>query len=86
MLGNHVPATALVAKGPLNTWMGPVQSPFGFHIVQVQSRLASGPPDFATVRAQVRDDYVADARKAANEAQLKTLRRRYRVKVAGLEQ
>jgi hypothetical protein len=69
---------------PIGAWQGPVLSPYGWHIVKVTARHAAPSTAFETVRAQVRDAWLADRRAEANAAFLRDLRKRYRVVVAGI--
>ena len=71
---------------PLGTWVGPVRSPFGWHLIRVESRPAPQPVAFDSVRDRVREDLAADRRKTAADAFLARLRTRYRVRVAGVTQ
>jgi peptidyl-prolyl cis-trans isomerase C len=69
---------------PIGTWQGPVLSPYGWHIVKVTARRQPAATAFESVRAQVRDAFLADRRAEANAAFLRDLRKRYRVVVAGV--
>jgi parvulin-like peptidyl-prolyl isomerase len=69
---------------PIGTWQGPVLSPYGWHIVKVTARRQPPAVSFESVRAQVRDAFLADRRAEANAAFLRDLRKRYRVVVAGV--
>jgi peptidyl-prolyl cis-trans isomerase C len=71
-------------KAPEGVWVGPVASPFGVHLLRVEARHASQTPSFDTVRAEVRSAWIAERRKANNEAYLKGLRKKYRVVIAGV--
>jgi peptidyl-prolyl cis-trans isomerase C len=73
----------LVADAPPGRWAGPVQSPFGFHIVRVESRTAPETPPFEEVQDRVRENYLAAQRRIKNEAFLQKLRQKYRVEIAG---
>ena len=68
---------------PVGRWSGPIQSPYGWHIVWIESRKPRAAPDFEAVKDQVKDAYLAEARKHANADFLAELRKRYRVVVAG---
>lgn len=68
---------------PVGSWSGPVQSPYGWHLVRLESRKPRYAQPFEAVKDQVRDAYLADARKRANADFLAKLRKRYRVEVAG---
>ncbi|HEV2531990.1 peptidylprolyl isomerase [Phenylobacterium sp.] len=72
-----------VRIAPLGTWIGPVPSAYGFHVVRVEGRQGATTARFETVRDEVRDAWLADRRAAANAAFLDSLRKRYRVVVAG---
>ncbi len=69
---------------PVGTWQGPVLSPYGWHIVKVTQRRQAAATAFEAVRHQVRDAWLADRRREANAAFLHSLRKRYRVVVAGV--
>ncbi|WP_309605910.1 peptidylprolyl isomerase [Phenylobacterium sp.] len=69
---------------PVGTWQGPVLSPYGWHIVKVTARRKAAATAFEAVRDQVRDAWLAERRGAANAAFLHSLRKRYRVVVAGV--
>ena len=68
---------------PLQTWSGPVRSPFGVHILLVEGRADPVVPPFEAVRDQVLQNALAEERRARNETFLRRLRERYRVVVAG---
>lgn len=70
-------------EAPLGTWIGPVPSPYGLHLVRVEARQGADVAAFDSVRSDVRDAWIAERRAANNAAFLKTLRQRYRVVVAG---
>lgn len=73
-----------VAQAPLGTWMGPVRSRLGLHLVNVARRTPPATPGFEQVRAQVRDDLLADRRKRVAENELIALRAKYHVEVANI--
>lgn len=66
------------------TWVGPVASPYGLHLLRVELRLAPEIPPLASVRSEVRAAWLAERREANNRASLERLRRHYRVEIAGL--
>ena len=70
-------------EGPVGVWSGPFQSPYGWHLIKIESRKPRSVPSFETVKDQVKEAYLADARKRANSDFLVKLRKRYRVVVAG---
>lgn len=72
-----------VQTAPIGQWVGPVQSAYGLHLIRVESRSGAAVAPFESVRADVRDDWLAEQRAANNTAFLAGLRKRYRVVVAG---
>ncbi len=66
---------------PLNQWQGPIESPFGTHMVRVSEKIEGHAPDLAEVRAEVRSEWLERQRRQANEDFYKSLRSRYTVKV-----
>ena len=74
-----------LTNAPIGAWAGPVSTPYGWHLVKVSARAAAGQAAFDSVKPQVRDALVAERRAEANAAFLKSLRKRYRVVVAGVD-
>jgi peptidyl-prolyl cis-trans isomerase C len=72
-----------VQAAPLNSWVGPIASAYGLHLVRVTGRQGAEVAPFEAVRQDVRDAWLADRRAANNTAFLARLRQRYRVEVAG---
>lgn len=68
---------------PVGRWSGPIQSPYGWHLVWIESRKPRAAADFEAVKDQVKDAYLAEARKHANADFLAKLRKRYRIEIAG---
>jgi hypothetical protein len=86
LLRDYGPAfVKTLETAPIGAWAGPVPSPFGWHLVQVEARRAPPAVSFESVRDQVREAYLADRRAQANAAFMKGLRQRYRVVVAGVD-
>lgn len=85
LLRDYGPEFAKAARdAPLGTWVGPVASPYGVHLIQVQNRLASEILPLASVRAEVLDAWMADQRQAKNRAFRQGLRKTYKVEIVGL--
>ena len=76
--------TEAARAASLGAWVGPVASPYGMHLIQVQARLASETLPFAQVRAEVLDAWMAEQRQIRNRAFRQGLRKRYKVEIAGL--
>jgi peptidyl-prolyl cis-trans isomerase C len=71
-------------SAPLMTWVGPVNSPFGVHLLRIEARMAPQVPSFESVHDEVRAAWLLEQRKAGARAYLGRLRKAYRVEVAGL--
>lgn len=75
-----------VKSAPLGVWVGPVESPYGVHLIQVQARRASDTAPLAAVRDEVRTAWIEERRQANNRAFVRRLWRRYNVEIADLPQ
>ena len=85
LLRDYGPAfVKTLETAPIGSWQGPVLSPYGWHIVKVTTRHQAASVAFEAVRDQVREAYLTERRTEANTAFLRTLRKRYRVVVAGV--
>lgn len=85
LLRDYGPAfVKTLETAPVGSWQGPVLSPYGWHIVKVTTRHQAASVAFEAVRDQVREAYLTERRAEANAAFLRTLRKRYRVVVAGV--
>lgn len=83
LLRDYGPAfVKTLETAPVDTWAGPVLTPYGYHLIRVTARNQPKATAFEDVRPQVRDAYLADRRAKANADFLKSLRKRYRVEVA----
>ena len=65
-------ATAL-ARLPVGTWMGPVVSGFGLHLVRIDQRVQPPPPRLADVRQRLENDWRSSAIRKAQDAHLQQL-------------
>jgi parvulin-like peptidyl-prolyl isomerase len=72
---------AVVAAAPVGVWTGPVQSPFGWHLVRVEGRTPAQTSDFAAVREAVRARWLEDSLARARAADRRKLRRLYRIEL-----
>lgn len=64
---------------PLGQWHGPVQSPFGTHVVRVTQRTPGALPALDDIRVAVTREWERERRERALEANLAELRRKYPV-------
>lgn len=66
---------------PLHTWQGPVSSGYGAHLVFLHSRDDGGAAALRDVHDVVRNDWIAEQRKRANDRFYADLRKRYDVSI-----
>ncbi len=66
-------------KAALGQWQGPIESPYGKHLVFVEERKKNLKPNFTEIKEQVRKDYFERERLAAQKRRYESLRSRYRV-------
>lgn len=74
----------LAQTAALDTWQGPVASPYGLHLLRVTSRSTGGARVLDAVRAQVLADWRTDARERANRDAYARVLEGYHVRVEGL--
>ena len=73
-------ADAVTDSAP-GSWSGPVRSPFGVHLVKLESRTPSSAARFEDIRDSVREAYLAQKQRDANAALRAKLRKQYTVVV-----
>lgn len=74
-------AKALIEVPVGSGWHGPIESPYGQHLVEVNARDPGGPLPFSAVRDAVEREWQAAQRAKAEQAFYATLRERYQVSV-----
>jgi hypothetical protein len=72
-----------VARAAPGSWVGPLRSGYGLHLVFVTAVEPAALPPFEDVRPAVEREWFAEHRAAAQAAQYQALRARYRVIVQG---
>ena len=60
-------------------WQGPLESPYGFHLVLLPRKVAGRYPELAEVRTSVRYDAERDAIEAQKEAAIQAIVDTYKV-------
>lgn len=60
-------------------WVGPIASGYGLHLVWLSEKVPGARLPFDDVRKRIRDDWIYDQRRAANEAVYRALLERYEV-------
>jgi len=77
-------ADAVTGSTP-GSWNGPVRSPFGVHLVKLESHTPSSAARFEDVRDVVRDAFLAQKQREANAALRAKLRQQYKIIVETAE-
>lgn len=77
---------AAVHKAPVGAWVGPAASAYGLHLIRVERRLPTESPPLSAVRDEVRAAWLAERRQDQNREFRASLRKRYKVEIAGLPQ
>ena len=66
---------------PVGGWQGPVESPYGLHLVRIEAKAASVALELDQVRDRVREDWLAEQRKKQDQSFYEELRKRYQIVV-----
>jgi peptidyl-prolyl cis-trans isomerase C len=64
---------------PVDRWVGPYRSGYGWHLLRVEARQEARRQEFPAVRDNVRSDYLLDAQARANEIALGELAAKFTV-------
>jgi hypothetical protein len=70
---------AALMQSPESTWIGPVTSTYGVHLVQVTGRQSPQTVELAKVREHVLRDLVDERRRSANEEVLRQMTKNYEI-------
>ena len=73
-------AAAVTTTAP-GTWAGPVRSPFGVHLVKLESHTPSSEARFEDVRDRVREAFLVQKQQETNAALRAKLRKQYQIVV-----
>lgn len=76
-LGDAVTAAAFTA--PLNEWLGPYESPLGFHLLRVTGRSSQQTPELGSIRKAVADDALQDKRERMGEEAVQRVLKSYQI-------
>ena len=68
-------------KREVGPWQGPIESPFGLHLVRIEQITRGEVPALIDIRAVVRREWQSDARKASRKSLIATLRANYSVQI-----
>jgi len=70
-----------IAKAPAGTWLGPISSAYGLHLVQVTERSAASTPPLGDIRSVVIREWTNARRKEIEDARFNLLLSRYQVRI-----
>ncbi len=73
--------SAAIATAEPQSWVGPVPSAYGFHLVWIHERLQRGAPPLDAVRNRVVHRYLRERREERLQERLRELRARYDVRI-----
>lgn len=68
-----------VFRAPLQRWVGPFRSSYGWHLLRVDSREEAIPQSLSAVRGRVRTDYLLDEQQHANQSAFNDVAREFTV-------
>lgn len=71
------PMTDTLFKVPVQQWIGPVKSGYGWHLIYVQQRKSGTVRPFEDIQDNVREGYISFARKQQNEELWKKMKAKY---------
>lgn len=73
--------SAAIAAAEPHSWVGPVRSAYGLHLVWIHERLPRGTPPLDAVRNRVVHRYLRERREARLQERLRQLRGRYEIRM-----
>ena len=77
--------TGELLKREVGPWQGPIESPFGLHLVRIEQITRGEVPALDDIRAVVRREWQSDARKATRTLLIEQLRANYNVQIEDFE-
>ena len=75
------PIVEALSVAPLGQWIGPLESPYGWHYLQATERLPAALLPFDAVRQQVESDFLVTLIDASIEQHVDGLRQRHAVQI-----
>ncbi len=66
-------------------WAGPIESPYGVHLVRIDQMVESVVPPLAAIRKDVRREWLVDRRNTSRDVMIEELRSRYRITIEDYE-
>ena len=62
-------------------WAGPIESPYGVHLVRIDRIVESVVPPLAAIRRDVRREWLVDRRRTSRDVMINELRSKYRITI-----
>ena len=62
---------------PVNQWIGPVESGYGWHLIRISERKPATILPFASIQARIRDEYLANLKDSLNKKAYEKLKSNY---------
>ena len=66
-------------RAEINTWQGPIESGYGFHLVRISEKIDSRMPELASVIEKVRTDWMFEQRQKMNNEIYERFKERYEI-------
>ena len=67
------------------SWTGPIESPYGAHLVRIDQVVESEVPPLAEIRGIARREWLVDRRRMSRDAMIDALREKYHITIADYE-
>ncbi len=67
------------------SWSGPIESPYGAHLVRIDQVVESEVPPLAEIRGIARREWLVDRRRMSRDAMIDALREKYHITIADYE-
>ncbi|MCH7637440.1 MAG: peptidyl-prolyl cis-trans isomerase [Proteobacteria bacterium] len=67
------------------SWTGPIESPYGAHLVRIDQIVESEVPSLEEIRSELRREWLLDRRRASRNAMIDALREKYHITIADYE-
>ncbi len=79
LFGNK-PILDSLFESPVNQWIGPVESGYGWHLIRIIERKQPQVPPYASVKEKVQDEYIASMKDSLNKSAYEKLKNRYTIR------
>jgi peptidyl-prolyl cis-trans isomerase C len=79
LFGNK-PILDSLFESPLNQWIGPVESGYGWHLLRISERTAPRIPPFETITERVKERYMAETKTNLNKTAYEKLKKKFLIR------